>query len=289
MQGDIFQLETLVAVSRPKPTATPSKPAHDTQVSIYNEDDLSHMLYFNSEPHHHHHRHHNHHHVHAQALYTHPADAGTVLINTVLDDMDTTTPSLSDCESCSGFETETDGEGAVTPPLSTFEVINGGALNAYRRKGRRNAMSFEEGFEFPVFLGRQDEEPCDPEPQIQPQVTLAHSSLRMASLAEAPQKPEVNILATHHAKDISGPAMAWWPEPLETMEYNWDIENMQWELQLEREKLVARERECGIVDATNDEKTCEKKYDPEPVEHIDGPLMSWWPAPLYDWTDCFYE
>ncbi|KAI1163735.1 hypothetical protein F5B18DRAFT_308669 [Nemania serpens] len=282
MQGDIFQLESLVAVPKPKPAATPSKQAHDSEVSIYNEDDLSHMLYFSSQPHHHHHHHHNHHHAHAQGLFTHPADAGTVFVNTVMDDMEANTPALSDCESCSGSETETDVEGALTPPLSAYEAINGKALDAYRRKGRRNAMAFEDGFEFPVFLGRQDEETCDPE-------TLARSLPNRTSLAEAPKKPDIGVPASQHVKAISGPAMAWWPEPLETMEYSWDIENMQWELQLEREKLMAREREGGIVDTTKLEKKCEKEYDSKPVEHIDGPLMSWWPAPLYDWSDYFYE
>ncbi|KAI1203841.1 hypothetical protein F5X97DRAFT_3327 [Nemania serpens] len=280
MQGDIFQLESLVAVPKPRPTATPSKPAHDSEVSIYNEDDLSHMLYFSSQPHHHHHHHHNHHHAHEQGLFTHPADAGTVFINTVMDDMEANTPALSDCESCSGSETEGDVEGAITPPLSTLEVTNGGALDAYRRKGRRNAMSFEDGFEFPVFLGRQDEETCDPAPQSQP---------REAAFAQAPKKPDVEIPASRHVKAISGPAMAWWPEPLESTEYSWDIENMQWELQLEREKLMAREREGGIVNTTSDEKTCEKKYDSKPVAQIEGPLMSWWPTPLYDWSEHFYE
>ncbi|KAI1114453.1 hypothetical protein F5Y14DRAFT_450996 [Nemania sp. NC0429] len=276
MQGDIFQLESLVAVPKPRP-AMPSKPAQDTQVSIYNEDDLSHMLYFSSQPHHHHHHHHHsHHHAHEQGLFTHPADAGTVFINTVADNMETNTPALSDCESCSGFETETDAEGAVTPPLATFEAATNGAaaLDAYRRKGRRNAVSFEDGFEFPIFLGRQDEETCE----LAPQETHAMTS--------PPKKPDVEIIpASQHVKAISGPAMAWWPEPLDTMEYDWDVENLQWELQLEREKLMEREREGGIVDSSAEDK----KYDPEPVTRIEGPLMSWWPTPLYDWSEYFYE
>ncbi|KAI1131348.1 hypothetical protein F5Y10DRAFT_233911 [Nemania abortiva] len=283
MQGDIFQLESLVAVPKPQPVAA-ARPTGDSSVAIYNEDDLSHLLYVSNSPHHHHHHHHkHHHHAHEQKSFIHPADNGMVLINTIVEDMESSTPALSDCESCSE-SSGTDGEGLMTPPLSTFEEFDDGSLEAYRRKGRRNAMAFEDGFEFPIFLGRQDEEEWHVEPKSLPQQPI------MTSPAAVPVKAAPDVPAKQHVAAIGGPLMSWWPEPMETMENTWDIENMKWELQLEREKLNEREREGGILPS---EKTYEGQYDARPVADIEGPLMSWWPEPLetmeYEWSERFYE
>ncbi|KAI3322087.1 hypothetical protein HD806DRAFT_500963 [Xylariaceae sp. AK1471] len=278
MQGDIFQVDVLatqVAVPKPQPAvARPKSTSNNApQVAIYNEDDLSHLLYVNNHPHHHHHH-------HEQKSFTHPADAGTVLINTV---------ELSDCESWSGSDSESESSGEVesplTPPLSlssNFEDPDQEALDAYRRKGRRNAFSVasEDGFEFPVFLGRQAEE-WPPMPRSLPSL---HSSPALATSAPA-VNTETETESSQHVQvgATSGPMMSWWPEPLGAMEDNWTDEEMEWVLETEKEKLIAREREGRIVEKTN--------YESHHVGTIAGPLMSWWPTPLeeYDWNERFYE
>ncbi|KAI1757337.1 hypothetical protein F4782DRAFT_224334 [Xylaria castorea] len=279
MQGDIFQLESLtgqVAVYQPQSTAASARPKNGPQVSIYNEDDLSHLLYVNSKPHHHHH----HHHTHEPRPFVHPADNGTVLINTVMDEMDYNTPALSDCGSYSDSESSgMDIEGPATPP---FEEIDGESLEAYRRKGRRNALSVDT--EFPVFLGRQDEEWQAPE-------TLAHSSPNLTSPAVPMKNAETEeIPASRHVDAVKGPAMSWWPEPLETMKTDWALENMEWDLEIEKEKLREREREGGIM---NSKKHYDEDYSAGNVANIEGRLMSWWPTPLntmeYEWSERFYE
>ncbi|RYC60235.1 hypothetical protein CHU98_g5983 [Xylaria longipes] len=273
MQGDIFQLESLtsqVTVSKPLPAAASARPKKGPQVSIYNEDDLSHLLYVNDKPHHHHH----HHHHHEPRPFVHPADNGTVLINAVMDD---TTPALSDCESWSDSESSgMDIDGPVTPP---YEEIDGGALEAYRRKGRRNALSFDDGF--PVFLGRQDEEWQAPETH----------SLNLVTPAVPVKKAETEeIPASRHVDAVKGPMMSWWPEPLETMKNDWAVENLEWELEIEKEKLREREREGGIM---SNKKHYDGDYSTAHVANIEGRMMSWWPAPLdtleYEWSERFYE
>ncbi|KAI0442547.1 hypothetical protein F4803DRAFT_368251 [Xylaria telfairii] len=280
MQGDIFQLESLtsqVAVPKSQPTAAASaRPKGNPQVSIYNEDDLSHLLYVNSNPHHHHHHHH-HHHTHEQRPFVHPADNGTVLINAVMDDMEYNTPALSDCESCSGSECSgTDIEGPITPP---YEEIDGPALDAYRRKGRRNALSVDYGF--PVFLGRQDEEWQAPE-------SLAPASL-VSTAAPVKNAETDEIPAARHVDVVKGPIMSWWPESLDTMKNDWAVENLEWELEIEKEKLREREREGGVPS----KKHYDGDYSTRQVANIEGRLMSWWPAALdtieYEWSERFYE
>ncbi|KAI0817749.1 hypothetical protein GGR55DRAFT_36889 [Xylaria sp. FL0064] len=287
MQGDIFQLESLTPqVAVPKPQSKPAMAyAGQTSdpVAIYNEDDLSHLLYVSSNPHHHHH--HRHHRHHEQTPYTHPADVGTIFINTIMDDGEATTPALSDCDSCYGSETSGASiESPVTPPLSTLDDIDGEALEAYRRKGRRNAFStdLQDGFGFPIFLGRQDEEDAVEEwplkslnpPQEQQKTTT-------------PAVKTTEIPPSQHLSAVEGPMMSWWPEPLDTMEDDWTVEKTQWQLQQEKEKLRERKREGGVI-ASNTEKR--KIYEgAAPVGDIQGQLMSWWPTPLYDWSEHFYE
>ncbi|KAI0486148.1 hypothetical protein F4859DRAFT_469151 [Xylaria cf. heliscus] len=285
MQGDIFQLESLtgqVAVPKPQPAsgATSTRPQSGPQVSIYNEDDLSHLLFVSSNPHHHHHHHH-HHHTHEQRPFVHPADNGTVLINAVMDDVEYNTPALSDCESCSGSESGMDIEGPVTPPLEELDSA-GASLEAYRRKGRRNALSVD--YEFPVFLGRQDEEwqePLEPTP-----LDLTSPAVPVMKKAEAVEE----IPASRHVDAIEGPLMSWWPEPLDTMKNDWAVENLQWELEIEKEKLREREREGGIASTP---KHYDADYSTRHVANIEGRMMSWWPAPLdtleYEWSERFYE
>ncbi|KAI0515333.1 hypothetical protein F5B22DRAFT_199002 [Xylaria bambusicola] len=281
MQGDIFQLESLTSPAtvlkpQPKPAMARPRPTNNPQVAIYNEDDLSHLLYMSSHPHHHHH-----HHAHEQRPFTHPADIGTVLINSV-DDMEATTPALSDCESCCGSE----GSGMyiespVTPPLTGLEEVDELALEAYRRKGRRNALSTDslESLGFPIFLGRQDEEVEEwpVKSQSAPQKLSQNVAFPAVKLPEVP--------ASQHVNAIDGTMMSWWPESLDTMEHEWAVEKTQWQLQLEKEKLEELEREGGIATT----KTYKAQYDAVPVSDIEGPLMNWWPMPIYDWSERFYE
>ncbi|TGJ87140.1 hypothetical protein E0Z10_g1572 [Xylaria hypoxylon] len=278
MQGDIFQLESLSSVPKTQAFMTRSKPASDRQVSIYNEDDLSHLLYLNNNPHNHHHHHH-HHHTHEPRPFTHPADdAGTVFINTVVDDMEVNTPALSDCESCCGSETSgVYVESPVTPPLSSFEGIDDEALEAYRRKGRRNAFTAESEFHFgfPIFLGRQDEEYAISPPQ-------ELSSLNLTSLNVAAERAEMEkVPESQHVNAIKGQTMSWWPEPLETMEHDWTTEKTEWQLRLEKENfkesLIERERKCGVMSS-------KKNYDVTPVKDVEGRLMSWWPTASTGWN-----
>ncbi|KAI1429914.1 hypothetical protein F5Y12DRAFT_210812 [Xylaria sp. FL1777] len=279
MQGDIFQLESLTSqVTVPKPQPRPamarSRLPNDPQVAIYNEDDLSHLLYVSSNPHHHHHHHHRH---HEQRPYTHPADVGTVLINTVAaaaDDMEANTPALSDCDSCCGSETS--GvyiESPVTPPLSNLDDVDDIALEAYRRKGRRNAFSTDsqDDLGFPVFLGRQEEDVVEDEWPLKS--SLSWSAQRQQEQEAKPAVKMAEIPASQHVGAVEGPLMAWWPEPLDSTECDWAVEKTQWQLQLEREKLAEREREGGIAAAATTTSS-KNSYDVEPVGDIDGRLMN---------------
>jgi hypothetical protein len=307
MQGDIFQLEFLATqVSKPKPQPEPvarsAKPASDSaEIAIYNEDDLSHLLYVNNN-HPHHHHHHSHHASHKRETFTHPADAGTVLINPVVEygTSGSVTPALSDCESFwSGSEGEGEVESPLTAPLPILEEdAHMASLDAYRHKGRRNAMSvaFEDGFEFPVFLGRQSEE-WPAMPRTLPRETPVRVQ---PALVPAPAVNKVVLPETHHVDATSGPAMSWWPEPLETSESDWTREEMEWVLQLEKEKLATREQKgdiLGNIEGTENKKEKEKNYEREygvtHVGNVEGPLMSWWPAPFdnldYEWSERFYE
>ncbi|KAI8632483.1 hypothetical protein F5Y19DRAFT_365646 [Xylariaceae sp. FL1651] len=302
MQGDIFELNQMAApVILPKPhqTVAGSKPTSNAEVAIYNEDDLSHLLYVD-----HHHHHHHHHNSHDQYPFIHPADEGTILVNTIDHEEDPVSPLLNYYESCSGSESEGDVESDITPPSTTPEP-DPIALDAYRRKGRRNAFSvaFEDGFEFPVFLGRQAEEwPSMPRsPPQTPAYPMLEptSSIMNAKTTPAPAPAMENqaaVPASQHVDAISGPMMTWWPEPLEEMETDWTAERMEWELGLEKARLREREREGGIVnhvEAEKDKKNVEKDYHITHIDNIDGSMMSWWPAPVnileHEWNDSFYE
>jgi hypothetical protein len=296
MQGDIFQLDLLatqVAVPKPQPTVARSKPTINSstpEVAIYNEDDLSHLLYVNNHPHHHHH-----HHDHEQKPFTHPADAGMVVVNVV---------ELSDCESWSGSDSESSGEAEAdspaTPALSLssdFADPDLASLDAYRRKGRRNAFSvasFEDGFEFPVFLGRQAEEwprmPRSLTTTLRPLPSPAPSTSVFSLTEKKETDTAISTPSSSHgqgayavATSTDGPVMSWWPESLEAMEDDWTAEELEWVLETEKEKLAAREEK-------HEDKT---KYASEHVANISGSLMSWWPTPMNEmeceWSERFYE
>ncbi|KAI0970374.1 hypothetical protein F4678DRAFT_436599 [Xylaria arbuscula] len=207
------------------------------------------------------------------------------MINTVTDDMEATTPALSDCDSYYGSEYSGHSvESPLTPPLSTLDDVDDQALDAYRRKGRRNAFStdFQDGYGFPIFLGRQDEGEVE---ELAPITRNAPQELSQ-TLSPATKRAE-EIPASHHVSAVEGTMMSWWPEPLENMEADWTVEKTQWQLRLEKEKLKEIERENGII--KKEKKSYTGQYGAAPVDSIDGPLMNWWPTPLYDWSERFYE
>lgn len=266
-----------------KPTATKTRPT-TTEVAIYNEDDLSHMLYANNHPHHHHQDHHHHHHD----GFTHPADKSTVFVNSI---------ELSDCDSSSSWS-GSDSEGVEESPLSTFSDPDQASLDAYRRKGRRNAFHFEDGFDFPVFLGRQSQKlPAMPRTSQTP--------------LQTPAAPAVVVGKETQEVHEDEHAMSWWPGTLQDlMENIWTAEEMEWMMETEKEKHMAEktEKDDATLDAEStteslmswwpqaveesEEETEEDEYDVEHVENsISGPWMSWWPTPVGEstWSDKFYE
>ncbi|RYP77413.1 hypothetical protein DL771_001208 [Monosporascus sp. 5C6A] len=203
MQGDIFMLDRLsIQIPTPQnPAAAPQHTAAKTapQVAIYNEDDLSHLLYADAvEPasasHHHmasihdHHQHHNH-----DGTLT-PLEAPA---------SGSHTPVFSDHESAVLEDWESDDELEIPPSPS-------------RRRGG-TLCSSDDDFEWPVFLGRQSDE-------------LDASLLRRPSLfkldsSEPPHKAEEktskrkDVAEERHVSSISGPLMALWPSAMEVLEW----------------------------------------------------------------------
>ncbi|OTA58584.1 hypothetical protein K449DRAFT_436520 [Hypoxylon sp. EC38] len=209
------------------------------QVAIYNEDDLSHLLYIN--------------HLH------HAGHKDKVIINHVYrDGYSTPLESLP-----SGAQTP-GSESNETPVLSDCEsdVDEGACLpippNAY---SRLNPLRFEDGFEFPVFLGRQAEESSH-----RPSLRRSDPALKINSDSK---HVRIAAAAENHVSEISGPLMSWWPAPLEMMEHEWIDE-----------KLADR-KSSNVMPADRH------------VLNIEGPLMSWWPAPMelleHRWDERFYE
>ncbi|KAI6088393.1 hypothetical protein F4821DRAFT_233618 [Hypoxylon rubiginosum] len=237
MQGDIFQMEQMAVqvCARVQPISLPLDDNAHAEVAIYNEDDLSHLLYHN----HIHDEGHKHkvivNHVYRDGFTTPPESASTGTQTPVSEGDET--PMLSDCES--------DFDEGVSPTSS---------LHSH---SRRNPLKFEDGFDFPVFLGRQAD---DSVPQEMAQPSLQEP------VSELSQAKHVRIAAADngHVSDISGPMMSWWPGPMELMEHEWA-----------------------------EQETVEATPKPEHVSSIEGPLMSWWPASVnimeHDWNERFYE
>ncbi|KAI1392251.1 uncharacterized protein F4822DRAFT_390218 [Hypoxylon trugodes] len=243
MQGDIFQMERMnTQIQAPHLEPIPVSDSNtNPQVAIYNEDDLSHLLYVN-------HLHHNHHggkvfinHVYRDG-YSTPLESLPTGTQTPVSETNET-PILSDCES--DFD-----EGVYLPSLSSTY-------------SRGSPLGFEDGFEFPVFLGRQAEEPSPPIVRSDP-VSKLSPGLGYQRKHDQAAAPKVN-----HVSDISGPLMSWWPEPPELMEHQWA-----------EEKIVKSEEPKAMPVEQH-------------VSRIEGPLMSWWPTPVkyleYEWDERFYE
>ncbi|KAI0169730.1 hypothetical protein GGR52DRAFT_479211 [Hypoxylon sp. FL1284] len=240
MQGDIFQMEQMAAqvhATQLAPAPLPLEEKTEPGVAIYNEDDLSHLLYAN----HMHHEGHKHrvivNHVYRDGFST-PLSTGT---QTPESDSEGDTPVFSDCDSYFG------GEGA-SPPSSS--------LHAFSHK--KEPLRFEDGFDFPVFLGRQAEESVPHE--MGPSVRTAPPPTSRAEPAPAEDE---------HVRDISGPLMSWWPTPTGIMEHEW------------------------VQDEAAAPKSSKVVITHQHVSGIEGSMMSWWPTPIdmmeYEWNERFYE
>lgn len=160
------------------------------------------------------------------------------------------------------FDSDSDLEIPPSPPTG-------------QRRHRGATSLGEDDFEFPVFLGRQSMDgeedssssrrsrpvPSGPMrpmlPRAAPITTAA--TAKAATTAKAAAAPAV--------PELSGPMMAWWPAPVESLQYDWV------------ETAAAPSKTRVPVDAH--------------VADLEGPLMSWWPAPTelmeYEWQERFYE
>ncbi|KAI1758765.1 hypothetical protein GGR53DRAFT_472032 [Hypoxylon sp. FL1150] len=239
MQGDIFQMERMavkeqVHATQIQLTTQPLNDDAHAEVAIYNEDDLSHLLYAN----HIHHEGHKHkalvNHV-SRDGFTTPPESPSTGTRTPVSESDEA-PLLSDCES------DMD-EGASLP-------------SSFNSHPKRNPLRFEDGFEFPVFLGRQAED------------SVPHETVQPVSELGQPKCVRIAAAEDGHVSDISGPRMSWWPGPVELMDHKWA-----------EEKTV--------------EVTPEPEPEPEHVSRVEGALMSWWPSSIsvieHEWNERFYE
>ncbi|RYP43925.1 hypothetical protein DL768_009556 [Monosporascus sp. mg162] len=207
MQGDIFMLDQMsIQIPTPQKTAAAPQPKAAKaapQVAIYNEDDLSHLLYADAvdpastshqytasihDHYHHHDRHQYHNHDGTLTPLEAPASGSH-------------TPVFSDHESAVLEDWESD-ELEIPPSPS-------------RRRGGTMCSS-DDDFEWPVFLGRQADE-------------LDASLLRRPSLFELdssePRKAEGKaskrrtVAEEQHVSSIRGPLMALWPNAMEVLEW----------------------------------------------------------------------
>ncbi|KAI1397707.1 hypothetical protein F4819DRAFT_71759 [Hypoxylon fuscum] len=232
------QMTDRVHATKVERTHFPLNSKTHPEVAIYNEDDLSHLLYVN--------------HLH------YDGHKNKVIVNHVYrDGYSTPLESIS-----SGIQTPA-SESNETPVLSDCESDSDeGAFSSPSTHSRRNSLRFEDGFEFPVFLGRQADE------------SQWHETTQPASKPSTDinsQDKHVRVAASeeHHVPEITGPLMSWWPEPLELMEHEWVQED------------VAESKAPATMSVHHH------------VSNIEGPLMSWWPVPMemmeHEWDERFYE
>ncbi|ETS75267.1 hypothetical protein PFICI_13751 [Pestalotiopsis fici W106-1] len=228
------------------------------QVAIFNEDDLSHLLFLETAGHDSH-----------------------IMINKVDDHVEAETPLELESPLVSDHhDLSSDDESAIisdTEEESDVEI----PPSPSRRRGGTMSIS-DDDFEFPIFLGQQQdvEKRQDDEKSSgtrQDAAANARPILRRGEAVPKPRETQERIgdtEATKHVQfvdktepqvaSITGPLMSWWPTPIEDMEYDW----------------VDKASRTGMAII-------------EHVAEIEGPLMSWWPAPTdmlqYDWNERFYE
>ena len=198
MQGDIFMLENQTSghntpqEKTPKTEAAKKLQAAEAQVAIYNEDDLSHLLFtgssFETTTSHSHH-----HHQQDGTLtpLTAPASSGTH------------TPIFSD------HGDESDSESAV---LEDWESPVNGDVEVPRsptsRRRGGTMCSTDDDFEWPVFLGRQADE-----------LAASRRSSIASSTSSSMEDTKKRVPREHHVESIEGPLMALWPASIDTLEF----------------------------------------------------------------------
>lgn len=214
----------------------------NNEVAIYNEDDLSHYLFV--DPHREHHHHDSKHIINeVRHKVEHPSTGSHTPMS---EDNDYESAILSDCES------ETDPDDLfVLPPSPTRP--RGGSFGS-------------EDFEFPIFLGRQEEEPVTPPPVYIHPILRGKSSAPATTTATHMNKKVKIMQPDDGVIHISGPLMSWWPAPVETMEYEWADD---------------KKTDAHAVSVHHH------------VSNIEGPLMTWWPPMMdmmeHEWVEKFYE
>ncbi|KAI5867754.1 hypothetical protein GGS23DRAFT_193437 [Durotheca rogersii] len=236
MQGDIFQMEQSAnAAPPPQPDFVAQDSQAAPQVAIYNEDDLSHLLYANHL--HHHGRHHKV--VINQGYQAGHNSLGLPLSGTHTPLSETNeTPVLSDCES------DTD-EGSYFPvflgrqaeelshekPTATTARATAAAAVSSASDRAPAAPAVEHHMEdisgpmmtwWPGPLELMEHEWVvegerkAPRTTCQTATTTTTTTTTTQSAAAAASHPQ------HHVSDISGSLMSWWPAPMEMMEHRWD-------------------------------------------------------------------
>lgn len=185
------------------------KNTSSSQVAIYNEDDLSHLLFLETVGHDSH-----------------------IMINKVDDHVEAETP--PDLESplvSDHHDLSSDDESAIlsdTEEESDVEI----PPSPSRRRGGTMSIS-DDDFEFPIFLGQQQ----DVEKRHEEEETGAANArpiLRRGETVPKSQQHSQELMGetdtTKHVQfveseyqvaSISGPLMSWWPTPIEDMEYDW--------------------------------------------------------------------
>ncbi|KAI1489949.1 hypothetical protein F5X96DRAFT_582473 [Biscogniauxia mediterranea] len=322
MQGDIFQMEQLlgsqVQVQLPPPSAAPKLRSKlytsvEPQAAIYNEDDLSHLLYVDEARHprhHHQHRHHHHeqHHFH---------NNDKILINDVSqhhdeeDDAELTppeflspltggtgthtpfstgseTPVLSYCGDDSEADADNEAASSSSPPAA--------CLLSQRLHQHHAALAREDGFEFPVFLGRQDDsDDSDDSNNYAADDEGRHAWLPATATKKTAGPLQIDTLvdaapvAVHdeeHVSAIDGPLMSWWPAPAEGQEHEWVTADEDKSKPRNLQEQEQKQKKIVVL-PTRDERHSQV------VSDISGPLMTWWPAPQHllehEWIEAFYE
>ncbi|KAH8885975.1 hypothetical protein GQ53DRAFT_347010 [Thozetella sp. PMI_491] len=228
MQGDIVQLERVTLrlqeahdmEYRPRGSRIADPRLTQSQVAIYNEDDLSHLLYAD-----HGHTelhtivregkptlHHPHHHDDFSELLDHPSGTHTPESET------SESAILSDCES-------DDDENIIAPSPTR---PRGGSICS-------------DTAEYPVFLGRQAE-PATTRRSPQPQQVLAQKPCLCSHPKAGSGKHVKLVLPEQHVTEIEGPMMSWWPAPLETMEHKWT------EAKVQEKKVVPEEHHVSNIE-----------------------------------------
>ena len=167
--------------------------AAEAQVAIYNEDDLSHLLFTGSNfesvtTNHHNHLHHHHHQDGTLTPLTVPASSGTH--TPLFSDHDE-----SDSESAVLEDWESPAEGDLEVPRSPTSRRRGGTM-----------CSTDDDFAWPVFLGRQADE-------------LASRRSSVSSTSSSTEETKNRVPVEHHVECIEGPLMALWPSAIETLDF----------------------------------------------------------------------